>query len=59
MMKVGDIVMVYNTNLSGKVFEEGKAKLIKRLPVDYADNYWTVQFIGETETYDRFIQNQE
>ncbi len=57
-MKAGDIKIIYNTKLSGEVYEEGKAKLIKRIPVAYVDNYWTVQFIGETETYDRFIQNQ-
>ncbi len=58
-MKAGDIVMIYNTKPSGKVFEEGKAKLIKQIDVTYADNYWRVQFIGESETYNRFVQNQE
>ena len=57
-MKAGDIKIVYNTKLSGEVFEEGKAKLIKRITVPYADNYWTVRFIGEAETHDRFIQDQ-
>ena len=58
-MKAGDIATIYNTKSNGDAFEEGKAKLIKKVPVDYADNLWEVRFPGETDTYKRFVEENK
>ena len=50
-MKQGQLVRVLNTRLSGKLFLEGIAKIVRVTGPDTA----VVRFQGERETVERFI----
>ena len=56
-LKSNDYVMVKNTTLDGKVIDEGKARIRKRL----RDNHFLVEFYDQDpgRLYDRFVSDDD
>jgi len=61
-MEVGDIVEIKNASLSGKEVIEGKAKLLKKLRVNFPTlgwDLWQVRFSRDKTVYERSIERCE
>ena len=51
-LKIGQTVVIVNRSMSGRYMIEGRATLVQ--PTSQPE-HWYVQFIGEQDTYRRYI----